>query len=70
MTKVICNMCGKELDEWDLQESQDYSLHTKIGYGSKYDGNNIDLDLCCDYFDKLLDKTISLFKYSPIIEGE
>ena len=69
MKKVICNMCGKELDVWDLQENQDYSLHTKIGYGSKHDGDNVNLDLCCDCFDKILDKIIPLCKHNPITEG-
>lgn len=44
-------MCGKDFDIWDNQE--DFALYRKIGYGSKYDGCKIELDLCCDCFDKL-----------------
>lgn len=54
MTKTICNMCGKEFDMWDAQESFGFYYH--IGYGSKYDGEIIRCDLCCDCFDKMLDE--------------
>lgn len=47
-----CTMCNKIFDMWDLQE--DFSWHKWIGYGSKYDLNKLDLDLCCDCFDKVL----------------
>ena len=51
--KRVCNYCGKELDLFDLQE--DFSIHRQhIGYGSIHDGDNVDLQLCCDCFDKLV----------------
>lgn len=50
---TVCNICGKVLDFWDLQE--DYSIHKRIGYGSKHDGDTIELRLCCDCFDNLVD---------------
>lgn len=49
-----CNRCGKTLDFWDVQE--DYSLHRHLGYGTKYDGSNLDLQLCCDCMDKLIEE--------------
>lgn len=40
--KTSCNLCGKEFDEWDEQES--FGIHTRVGYGSKFDGDDIELD--------------------------
>lgn len=70
MTKYqkFCNLCGKEFDNWDSQES--FGIHTgKIGYGSKHDGDKLELDLCCDCFDKVIDDLIPKCKISPLIEG-
>ncbi len=52
--KNVCDLCGKELDFWDEQEN--YSIHKEVGYGSKYDGEVIDLRFCCGCFDKLVDQ--------------
>ena len=52
MQKITCNMCGKEFDDWDMQE--DFSIHGCIGYGSKFDGLYLRLDLCCDCMDNLI----------------
>lgn len=65
--KTLCNLCGKEFDEWDKKEW--FGLHTRVGYGSKFDGDGIDLDLCCECFDKLMDKLISECKINPIVEN-
>lgn len=62
--KNVCNYCGKELDVFDLQ--QDFFIHTRIGYGSIYDGDFVRLQLCCDCFDKL----VGACKVSPIIEDD
>lgn len=56
MRKRVCNMCGKDFDIWDNQE--DFALYRNIGYGSKYDEHKIELDLCCNCFDKLVDEYI------------
>lgn len=48
-----CNMCGKTMDTYD--RNLDMSFGRSIGYGSKYDGEIFDIDLCCDCFDKLVD---------------
>lgn len=55
-----CNKCGKLFDDLDIQE--ELSLHTTLGYGSKYDGHTIQLDLCCDCLDELIESC----KISPI----
>ena len=40
------------------------------GYGSEYDGEVIDLDVCCECFDKMLDKLVSQCKINPIQDGD
>ena len=66
--KTLCNVCGKEFDMWDEQE--ELGLHTRFGYGTTFDGDRIDLDICCDCFDKLMDKFIPMCKINPITEME
>lgn len=58
-----CNMCGKTFDMWDAQEN--FSIHRKLGYGTKYDGDTLELDLCCDCIEKIIKEC----KVSPIIEA-
>lgn len=50
--EIICNKCGKKFDMWDTQE--DFSIYRHCGYGSQYDGSELELDLCCDCMDKLI----------------
>lgn len=52
-----CDFCGKELDELDTQEGFGFH-HPHIGYGSQYDGESIDIDLCCDCFDKMMEEYV------------
>lgn len=59
-----CNICGKIFDEFDEQEN--FGFHSQIGYGSKYDGEVINLDFCCNCFDKILDNIITKCKINPI----
>ena len=54
--KSYCNKCGKELDMWDVQ--QGFSIHRHLGYGSKYDGDDLYIDLCCDCMDLLIDSCV------------
>ena len=61
-TSVSCNMCGKTLDTFDTQE--DFSIQRKLGYGTKNDGSVLDLHLCCDCLDRLVDECT----ISPIID--
>lgn len=51
--ELYCNKCGKKMDMWDIQEN--FSIQRNLGYGSKYDGDDLDLDLCCDCMDKLIE---------------
>lgn len=65
MYKTICNMCGKEFDRCD---EENFSFHSMISCGSKYDMFEFDLDLCCDCMDRMLDAyLIPECKYYPLI---
>lgn len=65
MAKTItCNMCGKEFDGWDAQEN--FSIERRLGYGMKYDGDELQLDLCCG----CMEKVIAECKISPIVQRE
>lgn len=51
--KKVCNLCGTELSFWDLQE--DFLIHkSRLGYGTAYDGDSVELHLCCSCFEKLV----------------
>lgn len=63
-TQIVCNKCGKSFDMWDKQE--DFSIYSTLGYGTKYDGSKLELDLCCDCMEKLIDDC----KVSPIVDND
>lgn len=52
----ICNLCGKELDMWDMQE--DFRIRRKFGYGTQYDGDDLDLRLCCSCMEMLISECV------------
>ena len=40
-------------------EEEKFGLHySNVGYGSRYDGCHIDIDMCCDCFDKMMEEYI------------
>lgn len=51
-----CTVCGKKFDMWDVQES--FRFHHRVGYGSKYDGRDLNLNMCCACFDGLMDELV------------
>jgi len=61
IVKMRCNKCGKEMDIWDRQEN--FSINGICGYGTKYDGSKIQLNLCCDCMEELIDTCV----VSPVI---
>ena len=61
-------MCGKELDEWDL--NADFDFERYIGFGSKYDLHIFEAHLCCKCFDRILDTILPMFKNNPLSEYE
>ena len=57
MKNTVCNMCGKKFDIWDEQEA--FGVYERrIGYGSRYDGHGLKLDLCCNCMDKIIDQCV------------
>lgn len=49
---LYCNRCGKKFRSEDVHAG--YSIHKKITYGSKFDGEDLVLDLCIDCMDNLI----------------
>lgn len=65
--KIRCNMCGKDFNNCD--SAFDFGIHRIIGYGSKYDGDDIDLDLCPECFDKFIHRLKEDCRIDPIVEA-
>jgi len=61
---IKCNMCGKDFEVWDAQE--DFSIHKQFGYGTIYDGDHLNLHLCCECIEKVID----MCKISPVVCGD
>lgn len=57
-----CNLCGKEFDIWDYEEN--FQIHTLLGYGTAYDGDELHLRLCCNCMNKIIENCY----FSPIRE--
>ena len=60
----ICFMCGKTLDEYDLNGG--YSLDHMMEYGSKYDTERARACFCTDCYDKILDRLRQVCVISPM----
>lgn len=63
MKKLVCNKCGKELDVFDLNENYDFRL--ELGYGTIYDGEKVEIRMCCDCMEEFIDAC----KVSPIVSN-
>jgi len=63
MKRTTCNMCGKEFDLWDEQEN--FSIYTNCGYGTKYDMDRIELDLCCNCMEAIVEAC----EVSPVVSS-
>lgn len=61
---TICNMCGSGFETTDMTGG--LSLYTRLGYGTKYDGDDLELDLCCKCTETLIENC----RVSPIKESE
>lgn len=59
-----CTVCGKKFDMWDVQES--FRFHHRVGYGSKYDGRDLNLNMCCACFDSLMYELVTRCKTNPL----
>lgn len=62
----LCDICGREFDDWDKQENHHHSYN--FGFGSKHDLEFIEFDVCASCFDKLVDAILPLFPKSPMSE--
>lgn len=58
-----CNVCGRELDIWDLQEELSITKE-RMGYGTAYDGDSVHLQFCCECFERL----VRACKINPVVE--
>lgn len=47
--KIVCTMCGNELDECDIDAH--FNFERYIGFGSKYDLCIFEAQLCCKCYD-------------------
>lgn len=57
------------MDDFDIQEG--FSFHQRLGYGSRHDEDQLDLDLCCACVDQLIDEcAISPLTDRGVFEGE
>ncbi len=54
MRKVICNKCGKQIGRMEAESSLHY--HGMLGYASSYDGLEIEIDLCPNCLEWLMDE--------------
>lgn len=64
MTRKFCNMCGREMDWAD--DSAEFNIHTYLGYGTRYDGGYLRLDLCCNCMERLIEEC----ELNPVEENE
>lgn len=53
-TNNRCSICGKKLNTLDKELG--FKYNGKVGYGSVHDGEHIQLNICCDCFDKIVEK--------------
>ena len=63
-----CTMCGKELNEYELDPTLTFDLFP--GYGSRYDMDHIHMELCWDCFDKIIDWIRPQCEKDPVIEED
>lgn len=53
-TVLYCNKCGKKID--NMHVFSGLSVTKRLEYGSKYDLDLLELDLCGDCLDKIIDE--------------
>jgi len=61
---IRCHVCGKYFDCHDY--AHNLCMDKEMGYGSSHDLERIQLNLCCDCFDKILDWVLPQCKINPI----
>lgn len=61
-----CSMCGNAFNFWD--QNQDFRVDRCIGFGSRYDLCRLQLNLCIECFDKVLDWLLPQCKLNPLTD--
>lgn len=59
--KIYCNKCGRSFDMFD--EAGEFHFTGGLGYGSAYDGDGFEIDLCI----RCVDELVKSCKISPLI---
>ena len=67
--KTICTICGKPFSLWDMNLG-DNRYDIFVGYPSSHDTERIQLNLCMDCFDKVLDTIIPMCKINPVVDDD
>ena len=65
MKTYRCNMCGKSY-RLDPKREHHFTCSHEFGYGSRIDGDRLDLDICPKCEDEFADKVIAMCKVSPM----
>lgn len=65
MTRRFCNKCGKEILT-RINSCDNFHFSYRFGYGSRYDECTLELDLCCECLDEVVDGLRKSCKYEPI----
>lgn len=60
MREVYCNMCGKKMT--GFEKSNAFNMSGVAKYGSRFDGERFEIDLCTECLDTLISKC----KITPI----
>lgn len=64
MKRKYCSRCGKSLDMFD--DMSGISVKKPLGFGSQYDGQFLNIRLCCE----CTDEVIRSCRISPITDDE
>ncbi len=62
--KTHCNLCGNLFSVWD--ENENFTINKPLGYGTKYDGDRLNLRLCCSCIEKIIENCA----INPVTENE
>ena len=62
--KMLCNMCGDEFDN----SLGTLSIQTTLGYGSAFDGDELNVDFCGKCTDKIIRGLKEKCVIAPLIE--
>ena len=67
--ETVCTMCGKTFTEWDVNLG-DNCYDIFVNYPSNHDCERIQLNLCVECFDRVLDLILPLCKFDPVVDDD